>query len=97
MSGAAKSVTSLLDPTALFTGIVGSALMSALAPKKQDPTPAPTPAAPPAKQAETVADQSAVRASASTPQSGNASTFLTGPGGVPTSSLNLGRNTFFGQ
>lgn len=68
--------------------------------------PAPTieaPPAPPKPQAAKSADRSAALAGnaaatmAGGALAGNSSTFLTGPSGIDTSALNLGKNTLLGQ
>lgn len=69
--------------------------------KSQAATPAIAP--PPAPQAAKTADRSQDMAAnmaamgAGGALAGNSSTFLTGPNGVPTSTLDLGKNTLLGQ
>lgn len=90
---------------ATATGALGGGLLAGkvLSPKQPD-TPAsvaqppekpPAPAKQPDRQALDGANAAAGLPGG--PLAGNASTFLTGPGGVPTGSLDLGRNTLLGQ
>lgn len=87
----------------LVTAVAGSVVSSFLAPKPKDqaaqaaPTaPAEVKAAPQASQAPDVAQLTKTNATAASVQ-GPSSTLLTGIGGVPNSSLNLGKNTALGQ
>lgn len=95
-----------MGATAVIVGaaVVGAAAAAAMAPgsPKAPDAPAP-PAQQPASQAAKTPDASTFKSANQDamgpggPLAGNSSTLLTGPGGIDTSLLNLGRSTLLGQ
>lgn len=65
--------------------------------KAQIPTPAPPPQAAKAPERTNMMAANMAAARAGGAQAGNSGTFLTGPAGVDSGKLNLGKNTLLGQ
>lgn len=98
--GAGGGFLSSFNPiTMLATTVLGQLVGSAFS-KKQDAAPAPAAVAPakPAPQASTAPEVNTVRNQvAGTTGDGQASTLLTGLGGVDPKTLNLGKSTLLGE
>lgn len=84
-----------INPLSLLVSIGGSLLSSALSSdSKQESKPAAVPKPP--QEAKAPDTQAVRKQNIGAAQGGPASTLLTGPEGVPSSELNLGRNNLLG-
>ncbi len=94
------TITDMVRLGASIAGIAGSAASIAAASKVKPPEVAPTPPAPqPGKEPDLAAISARTKAmfGAGGPFAGSESTFLTGPGGIPPASLNIGKNILLGS
>jgi hypothetical protein len=96
MCGSAAALGSFNPWEMVATAVIGSVLSSAMAPKQQS-APAIAPPAPAPQAAKTPEVAQVARDTSASAAGGEASTLLTGLGGVDPKKLNLGANTLLGQ
>lgn len=97
LGASAGTAATLATATGIFgaSKLAGSLLTGEQSAKVATPEKPPQVAKAPDRKA--ISDASMMAAMPGGPMAGNAGTFLTGPGGVPSGSLELGKNTLLGQ